>query len=140
LVDAVVMAEDKLVDGSPVSGQAYFITNGEPMAFFDFVEKVLVALGYPPITGKVPYWLAYSVAALAEGIDTLKGGTLNAENGLTRFSVRYMVTHHYFSIEKAYRDFGWKPRVSLEEGIQRTVAALQQADSKAVGKTVKKAA
>ena len=140
LVDAVVMAEDKLVDGSPVSGQAYFITNGEPMAFFDFVEKVLVALGYPPITGKVPYWLAYSVAALAEGIDTLKGGTLNAENGLTRFSVRYMVTHHYFSIEKAYRDFGWKPRVSLEEGIQRTVAALQQADSKAVGKTVKQAA
>ena len=140
LVDAVVMAEDKLVDGSPVSGQAYSITNGEPMAFIDFVEKVLVALGYPPITGKVPYWLAYSVAALAEGIDTLKGGTLNAENGLTRFSVRYMVTHHYFSIEKAYRDFGWKPRVSLEEGIQRTVAALQQADSKAVGKTVKKAA
>lgn len=126
LVDAVVMAEEKLVAGSPVCGQAYFITNGEPMAFFDFVEKVLVALGYPPIKGKVPYWLAYSVAALAEGLDTLKGGTLNAENGLTRFSVRYMVTHHYFSIAKAYRDFGWKPKVSLAEGIGLTVAALGQ--------------
>ncbi len=126
LVDAVVMAEDKLVAGSPVCGQAYFITNGEPVAFFDFVEKVLVALGYPPITGKVPYWLAYSVAAIAEGIDTLKGGTLNMENGLTRFSVRYMVTHHYFSIDKAFRDFGWQPKVSLDEGIRLTVEALKQ--------------
>lgn len=131
LVDAVVMAEDKLVAGSPVCGQAYFITNGEPLAFFDFVEKVLVALGYPPITGKVPYWLAYSVAAIAEGIDTLKGGTLNAENGLTRFSVRYMVTHHYFSIDKARRDFGWQPKVSLDEGIQLTVAALKQEQARA---------
>lgn len=126
LVDAVVAAEDKLVAGSPVCGQAYFITNGEPMAFFDFIEKVLVKLGYPPISGKVPYWLAYFAASVAEGIDTLKGGTLNAENGLTRFAVRYMVTHHYFNIGKAYRDFGWKPRVSLEEGIRLTVESLQK--------------
>jgi len=126
LVDAVVAAEDKLTPGSPVCGQAYFITNGEPMAFFDFVEKFLMTLGYPPIKGKVPYWLAYTVAAIAEGFDTLKGGTLNAESGLTRFAVRYMVTHHYFNIEKAKRDLGWSPRISLEQGIQRTVRELLQ--------------
>ncbi|MDX1495952.1 MAG: SDR family NAD(P)-dependent oxidoreductase [Salinisphaeraceae bacterium] len=124
LVDAVLAAEDKLVEGSPVCGQAYFITNGEPMAFFDFIEKFLMQLGHPPITGKVPYWLAYGVAAIAEGWDTLKGGTLNAENGLTRFAVKYMVTHHYFSIEKAKRDLDWAPKVSLEEGIQRTIEDL----------------
>lgn len=127
LVDAVVMAEDNLVKGSPVCGQAYFVTNGEPMAFFDFVEKFIIQLGYPPIKGKVPYWLAYAVAAIAEGYDTLKGGTLNAENGLTRFSVRYMVTHHYYSIEKAYRDFGWKPKVNIDEGIRLTVEAHKKA-------------
>ncbi len=126
LVDAVVLAEEKLVAGSPVCGQAYFITNGEPMAFFDFVEKVLVQLGYPPIVGKVPYWLAYGVAALMEGLDTLRGGTLNAESGLSRFSVRYMVTHHYYSIDKARHDLGWEPRVNLAEGIRLTVAALKQ--------------
>jgi len=126
LVDAVVAAEANLYAGSPVCGQAYFVTNGEPMAFFDFIEKMLLELGYPAITGKVPYWLAYFVAAVAEGLDTLKGGTLNSENGLTRFSVRYMVTHHYFNINKAYRDFGWKPQVSLEEGIRLTIAALKQ--------------
>lgn len=125
LVDAILMAEAALEPNSPVSGQAYFVTNGEPMAFFDFIEKMLLELGYPPITGKVPYWLAYTAAAIAEGIDTLKGGTLNAENGLTRFSIRYMVTHHYYSIEKARRDFGWEPKVSLDEGIRLTIQAYK---------------
>lgn len=135
LVDAVVMASEKLGPNSPVSGQAYFITNGEPMAFFDFIEKVLVELGYEPIKGKIPYWVAYAAAAIAEGIDTLKGGTLNAENGLTRFAVRYMVTHHYYSIDKAYQDFGWRPRVNLAEGIRRTVAAIKGNKAMPTGQT-----
>ncbi len=126
LVDAVAAAEERLTPNSPVCGQAYFITNGEPMAFFDFIEKFLLELGYPPITGKVPYWLAYGVAALAEGFDTLKGGTLNKENGLTRFAVRYMVTHHYFNIAKARRDLDWTPAVSLAEGIRLTAQGLAQ--------------
>lgn len=128
LVDAVVAAEARLVSDSPVAGQTYFVTNGEPIAFFDFIEKFLLEVGYPPITGKVPFWLAYSAAAVAETIDTLKGGTLNAEDGLTRFAVKYLVTHHYFSIEKAKRDLGWEPRVSLDEGIKLTVAELTARD------------
>ena len=128
LTDALVAAEDKLVPGAPVCGQSYFVTNGEPMAFFDFIEKLLLELGYPPITGKVPYWLAYSAAAIAEAVDTLKGGAMKVEDGLSRFAVRYMVTHHYYRIEKAKRDLGWTPRVSLSEGIRKTVAALR-ADS-----------
>lgn len=131
LADAVVAAEERLTPGASACGQAYFITNGEPIPFFDFVEKLLVRLGYPPIRGKVPYWLAYSVAAVAEALDTLKGGTLNAEDGLSRFSVRYMVTHHYFSIAKAQRDLGWTPRVSLDEGIRRTAEALLAREAQA---------
>lgn len=125
LVDAVIAAEERLTPGSPVCGQAYFVTNGEPIAFFDFVEKFLVEVGYPPITGKVPYWLAYMAAAVAEGIDTLKGGTLNAEDGLTRFAVRYMATHHYFNIAKARRELGYAPRVNLAEGIRLTAEKVR---------------
>lgn len=126
MVDAVVAAEDKLVEGSALCGQAYFITNGEPMAFFEFVERFMLALGYPRIWGSVPYWLAYGVACAVEAIDYVKGGEVGPENGVSRFAVKYMVTDHYYKIDKAYRDFGWKPKVSLDEGIKLTVEHLKK--------------
>jgi sterol-4alpha-carboxylate 3-dehydrogenase (decarboxylating) len=55
----------------------------------------------------------------------LRGGTLNNENGMTRFAVRYMCTHHYFSIAKAQRDLGYRPAVSIDEGLRRTVEHLK---------------
>lgn len=131
LVDALLLADERLTPGSPVAGQAYFITNGEPMPFFDFVRKVLAELGLPKIVGAVPYPIAYTAAAIKEGIDTLRGGTLNAEDGMSRFAVRYMVRHHYFDIGKARRDLGYTPRVKLEEGIRLTCKALSQTEVRA---------
>jgi nucleoside-diphosphate-sugar epimerase len=125
LVDALLAADERLSLDSPVGGQAYFVTNGEPMPFFDFVGKVLNELQLPAIRGAVPFPLVYAAATLKEGLDTLRGGTLNAEDGMSRFAVRYMVRHHYFDIRKARRDLGYVPRVSLQEGIRRTCAALK---------------
>jgi sterol-4alpha-carboxylate 3-dehydrogenase (decarboxylating) len=128
LVDAVLLAEQALTAGGPRSiaaGQAYFITNGEPMPFWDFVRKVAARLGFPPIKYRVPKGFVYAIAAVKEGIDTLKGGTLNAEDGLTRFAIRYMCTHHYFSIDKARRELGYEPAISVDEGIERTCRHLE---------------
>lgn len=125
LIDALVSAGDKLSIDSPVGGQAYFITNGEPMGFFDFVDIFLAELGAPPIVVSVPYPVAYAVAAVKEGIDTLRGGTLGQEDGMTRFAIKYMCTHHYFSIAKARRDLGYVPSVSIRDGIKRTIAHLR---------------
>ena len=126
LVDALLLADEQLVPDSPSAGQAYFITNGEPLPFFTFVGKVLAELKLPPILAGVPYPIVYAVAAIKEGLDTLRGGTLNAEDGMTRFAVRYMVRHHYFSIDKARRDLGYEPRVNLAEGIRLTCAHLRE--------------
>jgi sterol-4alpha-carboxylate 3-dehydrogenase (decarboxylating) len=126
LIDALLKADEHLEPGSALEGQAYFITNGEPMVFFDFVKKVLEELKLPPIVGAVPYPVAFAAAAIKEALDTLRGGTLNAEDGMTRFAVRYMVRHHYFDIGKARRDFGYEPRVSLDQGIKLTCAALRE--------------
>jgi sterol-4alpha-carboxylate 3-dehydrogenase (decarboxylating) len=129
LVDALLSAEERLVPGGGVDGEAFFVTNGEPMPFFDFVGQVLEKLDLPRIRGTVPFPVAYAVAAMAEALDTLKGGTLNSEDGLSRFAVRYMATHHYFSIDKARKALGYDPQVSIAEGIDRTVAHLQAAES-----------
>ena len=128
MTDAVLLADEALAkDGlnSVAAGQAYFITNGEPMPFWDFIRKVAARLGFPPVKYTAPKSLVYAIAAIKEGIDTLKGGTLNAEDGLTRFAIRYMCTHHYFSIEKARRELGYNPAVSVEEGIERTCQHLE---------------
>ncbi len=128
LIDAILLADEALGrDGldSVAAGQAYFITNGEPMPFWDFVRKVAARLGFPPINYRAPKSLVYAIAAVKEGIDTLKGGTLSAEDGLTRFAIRYMCTHHYFSIDKARRDLGYDPAVTVEEGIERTCQHLE---------------
>ena len=125
LVRALLLADENLAPESAAAGQAYFVTNGEPMPFFDFVRDVLRELGLPRIVGAVPYPLAYLAAAIKEGLDTLRGGTLHAEDGMSRFAVRYMVKHHYFDIAKARRDLGYEPVVSLQEGIRLTCDALR---------------
>jgi sterol-4alpha-carboxylate 3-dehydrogenase (decarboxylating) len=125
LIDALLLADERLVPGAPSAGRAYFVTNGEPIAFWDFVRAVLQRLALPPIRGTVPFSLAYVAAAAHEAIDTLRGGTLNAEDGLSRFAIRYMCTHHYFSIARAQRDLGYAPRVSIADGIERTAAHLE---------------
>lgn len=125
LVDALLAADEALVPGSKVAGQAYFITNGEPMSFWAFVNGFITQLGYKPITTRLPYPMIYGIAALAEAVDTLRGGSLGNEDGLTRFAIKYLCTHHYFSIEKARRDFGYNPRVSIAEGITKTIAHLR---------------
>lgn len=125
LIDAMLKADAALAPGSKVAGQAYFITNGEPMGFWDFVEIFIEKYGSKPLVGSVPYPIAYGIAAVVEGLDTLRGGTLGQEDGFTRFAIKYMCTDHYFSIAKAKRDFGYEPKIDIRGGIDRTIAHLR---------------
>lgn len=124
LVDATVLAEEKLGTDPSLNGEVFFITNGEPKPFFEFVEEILLQLGYPSIKGKVPYWLAFVGAAVIELYNFLRFQEVQPESGISRFSVKYQATHHYFSIKKARRKLGWRPEISLSDGIRLTVEDL----------------
>jgi len=125
LVDALVLAQEKLALGSPVAGQPYFITNGEPIPFWEFVRKLLARLSLPPIRYRIPRALAYGLAAIKEDLTGLFSKAGPAEDGLSRFAIRYMCTHHYFSIAKAERELGYRPAISVAEGIERTCTSLK---------------
>ncbi len=130
LTDALLLADAALQGDSPTAaGQAYFVSNGEPIDFFDFVNRVLEGLDLPAVRARVPFALAYGAAAVAETWQTWRGAPIGQEEGLSRFSVRYMCTHHFFSIEKARRDLGYAPRVDLAGGIELTCEALRRAGS-----------
>jgi sterol-4alpha-carboxylate 3-dehydrogenase (decarboxylating) len=121
LIDALLLSDAALSRAPSLGGRAYFVTNGEPIPFWDFVDRVLVARGDPKIEYRLPYWLAYGAAAIVEWSRAIRGHASHPEDGFTRFAVRYMCTHHYFSIERARKELGYEPKVSVDEGIKRTV-------------------
>ncbi|MEM1033689.1 MAG: NAD-dependent epimerase/dehydratase family protein [Myxococcota bacterium] len=126
LIDGLLRADTHLQGPAPVaSGKAYFVTNGEPMPFWTFVGKVLHHLALPPIAFALPYRFVYALAAVSEKIDELRGRPVGFENGMSRFAIRYMCTHHYFSIARAGNDLGYAPKVDLDEGIRRTCDHLK---------------
>ena len=127
LVDALLAAGDALEPGSAVAGEAYFVTNGESRSFWEFVAKLAIPLGHPGPKFKVPFRLAYGIAAIREKVDELRGReVIGEEGGLSRFAIRYICTHHYFSIEKARQQLGYEPAVSIDEGIEITCRHLEE--------------
>ncbi len=128
LVDAVLLAEQSLArDGtnSAAAGQAYFITNGEPIPFWSFVSRIRQGLGLDPIRLFLPGPVALTAATVREAFARLTGTEIGTEGGLSRFTIRYLCSHHYFAIEKARRDLGYRPAIKLDEGIARTCHALR---------------
>lgn len=119
--DAHVMAADALTPGRPPAGKAYFISNGEPVVLWDFLNRVISDTGLPPVTRSVPTWLAKCGAGLVESLYRLFG--MDGEPPMTRFVAEQLSTSHWYDISAAKRDFGYTPRVSNEEGLKRLRAS-----------------
>jgi len=110
-------AFDRLAPAADCAGRAYFISNGEPRAARDMVNALLQAAGAPPVTKTLPFPLAYAVGAACEAAWTLL--PLRGEPPLTRFLAEQLATTHWYDMGPATRDFGYVPRVSIDEGLRR---------------------
>ena len=126
LVDGLLLASAALGPEGKASGNPYFVTNGEPTPFWAFVGRLLDGLSYPRPKYRVPFPIAFTTAAIREAIDAARG-IPTSEESLTRFTIRYLTTHHYFSHAKATRDFGYTPKVNLAEGVAKTIEQLKRA-------------
>jgi 2-alkyl-3-oxoalkanoate reductase len=124
-VDAHLAAADGLLPGAAQAGRAYFISNGEPIASEDMINRLLDCAGLPPEHRRIPYPVAFVVGALMEAAWTLL--PLRGEPLMTRFLAEQLSTAHWYDISAAARDFGWRPRVSLEEGFGRLKRSLREA-------------
>lgn len=121
LVDAEIEAARHLLPESPVCGQAYFVSDGHPTNYFDFFQPVVEALGFRNPTRSIP---AGPVAVLMSVWELLH--LWLAPLGVPRppvlaLEVRGIAVSHYSRIDKALRDFGWRPRVSADEAIARMI-------------------
>ena len=121
--DAHIVAADRLHPGSPISGKAYFISQGEPIDIGDLMDRILAAAGLDPIDRTVPEKLAYGVGWLLEFIyGILK---IESEPPMTRFLAKQLSTAHWFDITAARKELGYTPAVSIEEGLSRLSESLK---------------
>ena len=128
---AHLLAADKLAPDTPVAGQAYFISDGDPVSLWDFVGELLRRLDLPPPRRHLSAGTAMALATVLEAAHTIL--PCLGEPRLTRFLASNFATSHYFDISRARRDLGYAPSVSREEGLRRTVAWYHEtfADPKA---------
>jgi nucleoside-diphosphate-sugar epimerase len=125
--EAHLLAADRLAPGSPAAGKAYFITNGEPVKLWEFLNRVFAAAGLPAVTRSVPVWLAKLIGRVAESTHRLF--RLAGEPAMTRFVAIQMSTSHWFDITSARRDLGYSPRVTVDEGLRRLAATFAKSSS-----------
>ena len=119
LVDAHIEAARHLVPSAPVCGEAYFISDGVPLNYFEFFRPFIEGMGFRMPTRKIPARFIYAVAAVWEW---LHWAIRIPRPMLSRLEVRKMVVSHYNRIDKAKRDFGWEPSVSFEEAVDESLA------------------
>ena len=107
--------------GGKAGGKAYFLSNGEPVVLWTWVQEFLQALGFPPLVRKVSLSRARKAATAFETTWRVLGRP--GEPPLTRFAAIQMATSHWFDISAARRDLGYDPeRLPMAEATARLIA------------------
>jgi nucleoside-diphosphate-sugar epimerase len=109
-VEGLVLAAEK---GRP--GEAYFVTDGEPVVFREFVSELLATQGVTVPDRNTPAWLARPAAAAAEGAWRLlrRDGT----PPVTRLAYWLSALECTIDISKAERELGYRPVKTIPEGM-----------------------
>lgn len=106
-----------------VSGKAYFVSTGEPIEIWTFINRVLEAAGRPGITKTAPASVALAAGWVFEKIHAMTGAS--GEPRLSRWIVRELTHSHWFDISAAGRDIGYTPSVTIDEGMRRLTQWVQ---------------
>jgi nucleoside-diphosphate-sugar epimerase len=102
-------------------GNAYFVTDGEPVVFREFVSELLATQGVEPPSRSIPAWLA---SGLAAGGETLwRALPLRGRPPLTRFAYWVSSQECTIRIDKAREQLGYEPVESRADGMAELSAA-----------------
>jgi len=97
------------------AGSVYFVTDGEPVVFREFLTAMLGTQGVEIPDKSVPPAVAGTAARMAEGIWPRLGRPGNPP--LTRFAVWVSSHECTIDISRAERELGYRPVKPREEGL-----------------------
>jgi nucleoside-diphosphate-sugar epimerase len=104
-----------------VAGAAYFVTDGEPVVFRDFVTRLLATQGLDPGDGELPLPVARALAAAGEAAWSKL--PLPGSPPLTRMALWVSSLECTIDISRARAELGYEPVVSIDDGLAALSAA-----------------
>ncbi|KAG6770443.1 hypothetical protein POTOM_026126 [Populus tomentosa] len=110
---------EKFLEGN--CEKAYFITNMEPIKFWEFTSLILEGLGYERPRIKIPAFAVMPIAQVIEWIYKIFGPYGMKVPQLIPSRIRLLSCSRSFNCSKAKDRLGYAPIVPLEEGLKRTL-------------------
>jgi len=95
-------------------GRAYFISQGEPVALWGWLNEVLVLAGLKPLERHVSYRKALAAGAVCEAL--WRALPLPGEPPMTRFVATELAKDHWFDTTAAREALGYVPLVQTRAG------------------------
>jgi sterol-4alpha-carboxylate 3-dehydrogenase (decarboxylating) len=115
IAEAHILAVDNLLHTGTAAGEAFFITNGEPITGRDLCMAIWKEFGHtPPFQVKIPRGLAWWLGWSLEWMAWVSGQEARLSRGLVLDAVRVS----YMNISKAGELLRYVPRVGLSEGLR----------------------
>ena len=122
VVDVHLLLAQKLADDPKlVGGQAYFVTDDEPINPVTWYRPIVEGLGYKWPRLYIPKRVAYAIAYASE-VAHYFGGPFPT---ITRRSVLSICEDASFRIDKARAHLGYRPRTNAADGIPKLMDELR---------------
>ena len=125
---AHILAAEKLDENPGISGNIYFISQGQPVLLWEMINNILKAGGLPPVKCSIPHKAAWLIGALLEFVYNILN--IKSEPKMTRFVANELAKSHWFDISAAQNDLEYIPKVSTEEGLERLEFWLKKLNTK----------
>ncbi len=111
VIEGMLLAADK---GTP--GQIYFLTDGEPVEFRDFITKLLATQGIQLAGKNLPRWVARTAVTLTSWMK---------RPPLTKTAFALMAHEVTVDDSKARRELGYQGKKTISEGLAEMTAAAK---------------
>jgi nucleoside-diphosphate-sugar epimerase len=111
VVEGLILGAEK---GAP--GEAYFVTDGEPQVFRDFITRLLATQGIEAPDRSIPRPVAGALATAGEA--AWRVFPLRGQPPLTRLAYWLASQECTIDISRARRELGYSPVISIDQGLE----------------------
>jgi nucleoside-diphosphate-sugar epimerase len=121
-IDDLLNGFELVLDKDEALGEVYNLAGGRYLSLKDYIRTLASVLGVPEPARHVPLWPLKIAAHVCENACR----AVRIEPPLFPRRLGFFHNHRAYAIEKARRELGYRPRVDLETGLERTRAWYHQ--------------